>query len=182
VIGNCAIRQSACQFLLTFYSNKSSGVAEMGERLATIDMTRKVGAAALLSVGGTGSPSNTMSPGPRPTTVPSDILIHATVWSQYTNVIDRQNRQENDPAAYGRPLLVTVTVAKKTAINECRLQPTPKPEVEIWRKPHKRTLSARLPSLLHAAQWARAPKYLGHGAHAEYEPPIFGKDYIPKVH
>jgi len=100
VIGNCAIRQGACQFLLTFYSNKSSGVAEMGERLATIDMTRKVGgAAALLSVGGTGSPSNTMSPGPRPTTVPSDILIHPTVWSQYTNVIDRQNRQENDPAA-----------------------------------------------------------------------------------
>jgi len=29
----------------------------------------------------------------------------------------------------------------KTAINDARLAPTPKPEVEIWRKPHKRTRS-----------------------------------------
>ena len=42
-----------------------------------------------LSVGGPGSPSNTMSPGPRPTSVPSDILIHPTVWLQCTNVTDR---------------------------------------------------------------------------------------------
>jgi len=33
---------------------------------------------------GTGSPSNTMSPGPRPTSVPSDILIHPAVWPQQT--------------------------------------------------------------------------------------------------
>jgi len=31
---------------------------------------------------GAGSPSNTMWPGPRPTSVPSDILIHPTVWPQ----------------------------------------------------------------------------------------------------
>jgi len=31
--------------------NKSSAVAEMGDRLTTIDMGRKVGAAVLLSVG-----------------------------------------------------------------------------------------------------------------------------------
>jgi len=35
----------------------------MGDRLTTIDMGRKVGAALPLSVGGGRSPSNTMSPG-----------------------------------------------------------------------------------------------------------------------
>ena len=38
-------------------SNKSSAVAEMGDRLGTIDMSRKVGAAVLLSVGGEGARS-----------------------------------------------------------------------------------------------------------------------------
>jgi len=38
-------------------------------------------------------PSNTMWPGPRPTSVPSGILIHPTVWPQYTKVTDRQTRQ-----------------------------------------------------------------------------------------
>ena len=72
-------------------SYKSSAVAEMGNRLATIDMGRKVGvgAAVSLSVGEVGSPSNTMGPGPRPTSVPSGILIHPTVRLQYTNVSDR---------------------------------------------------------------------------------------------
>jgi len=60
-----------------------------------------------LFVGGAGSPSNTISPGPRPTSVPSGILdlIHPTVWPQYTNVTDRQY---TGPVAYGEPLLVTV--------------------------------------------------------------------------
>jgi len=40
---------------------KSSAVAEVGDRLATVDMGRKVGRAA----GGAGSPSNTMSLGLR---------------------------------------------------------------------------------------------------------------------
>ena len=44
------------------------------------------------------SPSNTMWPRQRPTTTPSFILIHATVWPQYTNVTprtgqDRTNRK-----------------------------------------------------------------------------------------
>jgi len=43
-----------------------------------------------------GSPSN-MWPGPRPTSVPRGILIHPTVWPQYTNVTDRQ---DNGPIAY----------------------------------------------------------------------------------
>jgi len=55
--------------------NKRSAVAEMGDRLATIGMGRKWGRAAV----GAGSPSNTMWPGPRPTSLPSGILIHPTV-------------------------------------------------------------------------------------------------------
>ena len=45
------------------YCYKSSAVAEMGDRVATIDMIRKVGTAVSLSVRRAGSPSNTMSPG-----------------------------------------------------------------------------------------------------------------------
>jgi len=46
---------------------------------------RKVGAAVLLCVEGrAGSPSNTMSPGPKRASVPSGILIHPTVWPQWT--------------------------------------------------------------------------------------------------
>jgi len=44
-----------------------------------------------------GSPSKTMSPGPRPTSVPSGILIHATVWPKYTNVTDRQTGHTTVP-------------------------------------------------------------------------------------
>ena len=43
--------------------------------------------------GRSGSPSNTLWPGLRPTSVPSFILIHPTVWPQYTNVTDRTDRQ-----------------------------------------------------------------------------------------
>jgi len=60
--------------------------------LATTDMGRKWGAVPLWGRG-TRSPSNTMWPGPRPTCVPSFILFRPTVWSQYTNVRDRQDRQ-----------------------------------------------------------------------------------------
>jgi len=42
------------------------------------------GAAVPLSMGAAGSPSNTMCAWPRPTLVPSDILIHPAVWSQET--------------------------------------------------------------------------------------------------
>jgi len=50
----------------------------------------KWGTAVPLSVEGAGSPSNTMLLGLRPTSVPTDILIHPAVWSQYTSVTDRQ--------------------------------------------------------------------------------------------
>ena len=41
-----------------------------------------------------GSPSNIMCPGPRPTSMPSFILIYPTAWPQYTNVADRQDRAD----------------------------------------------------------------------------------------
>jgi len=75
----------------------------MGDRLATTDMGRKLGAVPLWGRRA-GFPSNTMWPGPRPTSVPSGILIHAAVWPQYTNVQaqrqDRTERQDNDPIAF----------------------------------------------------------------------------------
>ena len=42
---------------------------------------------------GAWSPSNTKLPGPRPTSIPSFILIHPTVWTQYINVKYRTDRQ-----------------------------------------------------------------------------------------
>ena len=62
--------------------NKRSAVVELGDRLVTIDTGRKVGAAVPLSVGGAGSPSNTMWPVPRPTFARIGVLIHPTVWPQ----------------------------------------------------------------------------------------------------
>ena len=43
---------------------------------------RKLGRSGCVPLGG-GSPSNTMWPGPRPTSIPSGILISAAVWPQY---------------------------------------------------------------------------------------------------
>ena len=59
------------------------------------------------------SVSNTMWPGPRPTSVPSGILIHPTVWPQYTNVTGRQTGQigQTTVRSYSirRTVLQTVT-------------------------------------------------------------------------
>jgi len=78
-----------CCWLLFIYANvkfnKSSAVAQTGDHWATIDMGRKEG--------GCWAPCNTMWLGPRPTLVPSFILIHPTVWPQYTNVTDSTDRQ-----------------------------------------------------------------------------------------
>ena len=66
----------------------------------------------LLSGGGrTGSSCNTMWPGPRSTSVPSGTLIHPTVWRQYTNVTDRQNRQRSD--SIGRTILQTAAQKRR---------------------------------------------------------------------
>jgi len=64
--------------------NKCSAVAEMGDRLATMDMNRKLGGGCAPLGQGAGSPSNTMSPGPRPTSLQSGILIHSAIWPQQT--------------------------------------------------------------------------------------------------
>ena len=63
--------------------------------------------------------SNTMSHGPRTTSVPtvsSGILIYPAFWPQHINVTDRQ---DIGPVAYGEQLLVTVAqklqVADETA-------------------------------------------------------------------
>jgi len=53
-------------------------------RLATTDMGRRVGGGAVPLFRGAGSPSNTMSPALRPTSVPSGILIHPAVWPKHT--------------------------------------------------------------------------------------------------
>ena len=55
----------------------------MGDRLATIDMGRKLGGAVPLWAEAD-SPSNTIWPGPWSTFVPSGILIHPAVWPQQT--------------------------------------------------------------------------------------------------
>ena len=54
---------------------------------------------------GAGFPPNTMSIGPRPTSVSSGVLIRPTVWPQYINVTDIQ---DTCPIASGEQLLVTV--------------------------------------------------------------------------
>ena len=82
-----------------YHEHKSSAVAEMGDRLATTDMGRKVGVLCPFPLGELG-PHNTMSPGPKPTSVPSGILIHPAVWPQYTSVTNRQTDRQND----GRPI------------------------------------------------------------------------------
>jgi len=94
-------------------TDKSSAVAETGDRLATIDMGRKLGDCAPFLLGeGTEFPSNTIWPGPEPTSTPSFILIHPTVWPQYTNNTDRtrQDRQRSD--SIGQTALQTVAQGK----------------------------------------------------------------------
>ena len=56
---------------------------------------------------GAGSLSNTMWPGPRPTSTTSLILINPTVWPQYTNVTSRTDTQDNGPMI-GQTVLQTV--------------------------------------------------------------------------
>jgi len=57
---------------------KCSAVAEMGDRLATINI------GGCVPYGGSSIPCNTMWSGPRPTFVPSGTLIYTAVWPQQT--------------------------------------------------------------------------------------------------
>jgi len=87
--------------------NESSAVAEMGDRLARIDMGRKVVAAVPLSVGKLG-PHLTMWPGPWPIPKwhldPSNRLV-ATIRQRHKRT-DRADRQLSD--SIGRTVLQTV--------------------------------------------------------------------------
>jgi len=81
----------------TCIANKSSAVDQMGDRLATIDMGRKLG--GLLAFSGRGAelgPNLTQCGRSRGlyTSMPSFILVHPTVWPQYTNITDRQHRRD----------------------------------------------------------------------------------------
>ena len=59
-----------------------------------------------------------MWPGPRHNSMPIFILVHPTIWPQYTNVTDRQtDRQWTDST--GRTVLQTVT--QNTALQEIHL-------------------------------------------------------------
>jgi len=65
-------------------------------------MSRKLGALPLFGEGGAGFSSNAVWPGTMPTYVPSFILIHPTVWLQYTNVTEGQTGRtghDNGPIA-----------------------------------------------------------------------------------
>ena len=61
-------------------NNKSSAVAEMGDRAH--NRHRNDGGAAASISRRAGIPSNTMWPGPRSTSVPTGVFIHPEVWPQ----------------------------------------------------------------------------------------------------
>jgi len=55
-------------------------------RLRTIDMGRKLRGCGSCLGRGDWSPSSTIWSGPRPTSIPSGILIHVAVWPQYIDM------------------------------------------------------------------------------------------------
>ena len=69
------------------YTKKSSAVAEMGDRARAKWAEKWEGGFCVPFRGGAGSPSNTMWPGPRPTSVPNGILIHSTVFDHNTPTV-----------------------------------------------------------------------------------------------
>jgi len=69
-----------CQFHIQH--NKSSALAETGDRLATIEMGRNFGGLCLF--GCSWVPSNTVLPRLSPTSAPSGSLIHPAIWPQRT--------------------------------------------------------------------------------------------------
>jgi len=68
------------------------------------------------------SPSNTMSPGPKPTSTPNGILIHRTVWPQYTNVTDRQIDRTDRTGQRSRSIGRTVTCNGRPERNEIQVE------------------------------------------------------------
>jgi len=86
---------------------------------------------------GSGVPSNTMSPGP-------------SFWSIQPFGYSTPTLQTGQTGEWSRSCIgrtITCNGRPKTAINEARLAPAPKPELEIWRKPRKRARSTRCTQL-----------------------------------
>jgi len=108
-----SVCMSVCHNYMSEFYNKSSAVAEIGDRLAATDMGRKVGALLWPFPWGkeARSLSNTMSPGLRTTSTPSrpTILVHPTAWPQYANVKRQTNRQRS----HSMRRTVLQTVAQK---------------------------------------------------------------------
>jgi len=77
------VQKNVTVYFSNNWVNKSSAVAEMGDRLAAIDMG--------LKVGGCCAP---FREGSWPTSVPSGIVVHPTFSPRYTNVTDRTKRQD----------------------------------------------------------------------------------------
>jgi len=78
---NCCYFTFCLSYVVPDYVPDHHVSHDMGNRLAAIDMGRKLGSVPLF--GGAGSARNTMWPGPRPTSMPSAILIHPAVWPQH---------------------------------------------------------------------------------------------------
>jgi len=78
--------------------------------------------------GRAGSPSNTMWSGPRPTCVPSFILIRPTVWPQCTNVTDRTDK----PVGFYGPI---APPGPNAPSSECRPNVVPNSEFQTCPDP-----------------------------------------------
>ena len=65
---------------LVFFVNKSSAVAEMGDRGHNKHGPKRWGLLCPFRAELHGTPSNTMWPGPRSTSVPCGVFVHPAVW------------------------------------------------------------------------------------------------------
>jgi len=84
-------QESTCDHIFDNKCYNSAAVAKMDYCLATIDMDGpKSGGCCAPFCGGSWVSIKHNVIWPRPTSVPSGILIHPTVWPRYTNVTDRQ--------------------------------------------------------------------------------------------
>jgi len=99
-----------CKVLLHLSYNITSA-----QHLPATDMGRKLGGAMSFGGGWAGSPCNTMWPGPRPTCMPSFILIRPTVWQNTPmSQTGQTDRQRTD--SIGRTVLQTVAQKVNTPI------------------------------------------------------------------
>jgi len=74
-----------CDFIMQISGRSSLYVCPLHfEAQKSANFAPQLGNGATLNFGGSDSTSNTMSPGPRLTSVPSGILIHPAVWPQRT--------------------------------------------------------------------------------------------------